>query len=99
KPASRFGMTVYNNLSLTEASYTRSPIKNVEGNQVEYVPFVNWRAGAQFTYKTWKLTYQFSYLGDQYAEATNAPKGDHTGVIGAVPAYYLMDLSAGWSYK
>lgn len=97
--SSKFGVTLYNNLSLTEATYTKSPIGNVQGNRVEYVPFINWKAGAQFGYKTWKLTYQFSYLSEQYSEATNATDGGYSGVIGIIPTYYVMDLSAGWSYK
>lgn len=96
---SKFGITVYNNLSLTKATYTKSPVKNVEGKNVEYVPFVNWKAGVQTTYKTWKLTYQFSYLSDQYADATNAEVGGFSAIIGVVPSYYVMDLSAGWSRK
>lgn len=94
-----FNMTVYNNLSLTKGTYTSSPIKNVEGKSVEYVPLINWKAGTQLTYKTWKLTYQFSYLSDQYADATNAQNGGVSAVIGPIPAYYVMDLSAGWSRK
>lgn len=97
--SSKFGVTIYNNLSLTEATYTKSPIGNVQGSRVEYVPFINWKAGAQFGYKTWKLTYQFSYLSEQYSEATNATDGGYSGVIGIIPTYYVMDLSAGWSYK
>lgn len=92
-------ITVYNNLSLTQANYTKSPIANIQGKHVEYVPFVNWKAGAQMTYRKWKLTYQFSYLSKQYSDATNAEKGGYSAVNGIVPAYYLMDLSAGWSYK
>lgn len=94
-----FNVTVYNNLSLTQANYTKSPIANIEGKRVEYVPLVNWKAGAQFSYKTWKLTYQFSYLSDQYSDATNAEKGGYSAVNGIVPAYYVMDLSAGWTRK
>lgn len=94
-----WGATVYSNLALTEASYTKSPIKNVKGKRVEYVPFMNWKAGLQTSYKRLRLTYQFSYLSDQYADATNAKDGGYSGVNGIVPAYYLMDVSAGWNYK
>lgn len=91
--------TLYSNLALTRAFYTQSPIKNIEGSRVEYVPFVNWKSGIQAGYKRYKLTYQFSYLGDQYADATNAEKGGYSGVNGKVPAYYLMDLSAAWNWR
>lgn len=95
----KWGTTVYSNLALTEATYTKSPVKNIEGKRVEYVPFVNWKAGVQANYRKLKLTYQFSYLSEQYADATNAEKGGYSGVNGLVPTYYLMDLSAGYSWK
>ena len=94
-----FTTTVYSNLALTKATYTKSPIANVQGKNVEYVPFINWKAGVQAAYKKFKLTYQFSFLSDQYADATNAEDGGYSGVNGKVPAYYLMDVSAGWNYK
>jgi Fe(3+) dicitrate transport protein len=91
--------TLYSNLALTSATYTRSPIKNITGKMVEYVPAVNWKAGLQSEYKNWKLTWQMSYLSDQYADATNVEKGGYSGVNGIVPAYMLVDVSAGWSRK
>ncbi|MCB9044514.1 MAG: TonB-dependent receptor [Chitinophagales bacterium] len=91
--------TVYSNLALTNATYTKSPIKNIQGKRVEYVPFINWKAGVQLGYEKWKLTYQFSYLSEQYTDATNAETGGYSAVNGKVPAYYLMDLSAGWTHK
>lgn len=95
----KWGTTIYSNLALTEAAYTKSPVKNIEGKRVEYVPFINWKAGVQANYRKFKLTYQFSYLSEQYADATNADKGGYSGVNGMVPTYYLMDLSAGYSWK
>lgn len=95
----KWGTTIYSNLALTEATYTKSPVKNIEGKRVEYVPFVNWKAGIQANYRKFKLTYQFSYLSEQYADATNAEKGGYSGVNGIVPTYYLMDLSVGYSWK
>jgi Fe(3+) dicitrate transport protein len=95
----KWGTTIYSNLALTEATYTKSPVRNIEGKRVEYVPFINWKAGVQANYRKLKLTYQFSYLSEQYADATNAEKGGYSGVNGLVPTYYLMDLSAGYSWK
>jgi Fe(3+) dicitrate transport protein len=99
KTDKNFGVTVYNNLSLTEAHYTKSPIANIQGKNVEYVPFMNWKAGIQANYKNFKLTYQFSSLSEQYADATNAKSGGYSGVNGIVPAYQLMDLSMSYNYK
>lgn len=94
-----WNMTVYSNLALTNAHYTQSPVKNIEGKRVEYVPVVNWKTGVQGSYKSWKITYQLSYLSDQYADATNAEKGGYSAVNGKVPSYKLMDLSASWNWR
>lgn len=99
KPSSKMDVTVYSNLALTNATYTQSDITAVEGKRVEYVPFLNWKTGLQTGYKNFKLTYQFSWLTDQYTDATNAPDGGYTGVNGKVPDYKLMDLSVSYSWK
>ncbi|MBL7720285.1 MAG: TonB-dependent receptor plug domain-containing protein [Flavipsychrobacter sp.] len=99
KADKKFALTVYNNLSLTNARYTRSPIANIEGRRVEYVPFMNWKAGIQAGYKNIKATLQFSSLSEQYADATNAESGGYSGVNGIVPAYRLVDLSLSYHYK
>ena len=91
--------TVYSNLSLTKSEYTKSHLKNIVGNEVEYVPTLNWRAGIQTSFRKFKLTYQFSHLSDQYTDVTNEVDGGYSAVNGLVPAYTLMDLSAGYSWK
>ena len=60
---------------------------------------MNWKAGVQANYKNFKLTYQFSSLSNQYADATNAEDGLQSGVNGLIPAYQLMDLSMSYNYK
>jgi Fe(3+) dicitrate transport protein len=94
-----WGASVFSNLALTEARYTKSPLKNVEGSRVEYVPFLNWKTGVQAGYKKVKLSWQLSHLSEQYSDATNAETGGYSGVNGKVPAYTLMDISASWSRK
>jgi Fe(3+) dicitrate transport protein len=91
--------SIYSNLALTKASYTKSPIQNVYGKEVEYVPFINWKGGIQAGYKNFKVTYQFSHLSDQYSDATNAEEGGSSAVNGLIPAYTLMDLSLGFNWK
>lgn len=96
--ASDWKLNIYSNLALTDARYTKSPIKNIEGNQVEYVPHMNWKAGIQSGYKSIKLTLQFSALSDQYADATNAETDKIAAVNGIIPAYQIADLSAAWTW-
>lgn len=95
----KWGFTIYSNLALTHSEYLESKIAGVAGKQVEYVPGVNWKAGLQTSFRRLKLTCQYSYLSKQYTEATNTNVNDFTAVNGPVPAYKLMDISAGWSYR
>ncbi|MEZ5015952.1 MAG: TonB-dependent receptor [Flavipsychrobacter sp.] len=91
--------SIYSNLAITQSEYTESPQKNIVGKELEYVPLINWKAGIQLGYKKLKLTYQFSHMGKQYTDATNAEDGGSSGVNGAVPTYQLMDVSISWSWK
>lgn len=95
----KWSATVYSNLAFIKSEYIESKIPGVTGNQVEYVPNVNWKTGIQASCRNFKLAYQFSYLSNQYTEATNSPSSGLSAVNGPVPAYKLMDISAGWSYR
>ncbi len=92
-------IVLYSNLALTSAEVTKSPIINVVGNRVEYVPVLNWKTGIQASLHQWKLTLQMSHLSEQFTDATNAFDGGYSGVNGILPAYTLLDLSAAWSWK
>lgn len=94
-----YKLSLYSNLALTNAHVTESPLPNVKGNRVEYVPVLNWKTGLHAGYKNIKLTLQCSHLSDQFTDATNAIDGGFSGVNGILPAYTLFDLSAGWSWK
>jgi Fe(3+) dicitrate transport protein len=94
-----YKLALYSNLALTSAHITKSPLPDVEGNRVEYVPVLNWKTGLHAAYRNIKLTFQCSHLSDQYTDATNAIEGGPSGVNGILPTYTLFDLSAGWSWK
>ena len=49
-------------------------------------------------YKKIKLAYQFSYTGQQYSDATNT-EYTTTAVIGEIPQYWVMDISASFTKK
>lgn len=92
-------LSLYSNLALTSAHITKSPIPNVIGKRVEYVPVLNWKTGLQAGYRNLKLTLQMSRLSEQFTDATNAYDGGYSGVNGILPEYTLLDFSAGWSWK
>lgn len=92
-------LALYSNLALTDATITESPLPNVKGKRVEYVPALNWKTGLQAGYRNIRLSLQWSHLSRQFTDATNAVKGGYSGVNGLLPAYTLVDLSAGWTWK
>ena len=91
-------LAVFSNFALINATYTGSNENGVEGNQVELVPTINIKSGLNFKWKKFTAAYQFSYLSDQYSDATNA-EFTPSAVEGLIPAYYVMDLSLSYVYK
>lgn len=91
------------NLALTRSEYQDSEDnKNVEGNQVEFIPDVNIKTGLNFGYKNLLGSLQYTYLSKQFTDATNAPQvvnDNQRGIEGSIPAYGILDLSLSYSYK
>jgi Fe(3+) dicitrate transport protein len=99
RDSSKIGGSVFINASYIQATYVRSREKNYVGNQVEYVSPVLIRGGLKIRSKNWQLQTQASYNSAQFSDASNAiqPSGD--AVIGEIPAYLVVDLSARYSFK
>ena len=97
--SSKIGGSVFINASYIQATYVRSREKNYVGNQVEYVSPVLIRGGLKIRSKNWQFQTQASYNSAQFSDASNAiePSGD--AVIGEIPAYFVVDLSARYSFK
>lgn len=95
---SPFGFSLFSNLTYTNAVYLKSQNKQIEGKKVEFAPQWIFRGGIGFKYKTLALAWQVSTLSQQFTDATNA-KYASTAIIGTIPTYYVMDLSASYSYK
>ncbi|WKK82981.2 TonB-dependent receptor [Marivirga arenosa] len=70
----------------------------IAGNKVELVPEVNIKTGLNYEWKSFSSTLQFTYLSEQYTEATNAER-TATGVDGIIPSFHVLDLSAKYKYK
>lgn len=87
------------NCAFIKSVYSHSKITGVQGNQVEFVPKYNLKTGVKLGYKKFKASIQYTYLSDQYSDATNAIDGGVSAVIGLIPAYYIMDLSLSYEYK
>ena len=94
-------LTTFVNAAFTKSEYTSSQEVNVKGNQVEFIPEMNLKTGINFGYKNFLAGLQYTYLSDQFTDATNAPqdKNDNQrGIEGSIPAYGVLDLSTSYSF-
>ncbi len=90
-------LVLFNNFSLIDATYTRSRDNAIAGNKVEYVPGVMLRSGINYAVNDLKVSAQWSFVDEQYADATNSVFNPNA-LTGIVPSYHVMDLSAEYGY-
>ncbi|MCY7359112.1 MAG: TonB-dependent receptor, partial [Rudanella sp.] len=98
-PTSPVSGVVFGNVALIKSAYKASEISGVVGRQVEFVPAINLKSGARIGYKNLKASFQYTYLSDQFSDATNARDGGVSSVIGLIPAYAIMDASVSYEFK
>ena len=87
---------LFANVALIRSTYKASELPGVAGKQVEFVPGVNLKSGVRLGYKNLKASFQYTYLSDQFTDATNAREGGVSAVIGLIPAYAIMDASVSY---
>jgi len=94
-----YSFNYFINTSFIDSKYTKSQENGVENNKVEFVPNVNIKTGIRFGYKNLLANLQYTYLSQQFTDASNAVESDLGGVIGEIPAYDIMDFSVSYTYK
>jgi len=94
-----FKFNYFLNTSVIQSEYTASKGNGVLGNRVEFVPELNFKTGLKFGYKNLLLNTQYSYLGQQFSDASNSTEATLNGVIGAIPDYDILDVSLSYAYK
>jgi len=95
---SPFSLGVFANISYLDGRYLKSANSYAAGKQLELVaPFIL-RTGIHFGYKSFQIAYQYSYTAKHYSDATNA-EWVPNAVVGVIPAYGVMDLSATYEWK
>lgn len=95
-------LSVFANTALTYSRYLQSEVPGVQGKEVEFIPLLNLKSGLSFGYRNFVGSLQFTYLSEQYTDATNASQNvldNQSGIRGAIPAYSIMDLSTSYTYK
>lgn len=91
-------LSLFTNLALIDATYAQSDENGIEGNEVELVPPVNFKTGLTYSSNNFEASYQFTYVGEHFSDASNARRTP-TAIEGIIPAYKVMDLSLKYSYK
>jgi Fe(3+) dicitrate transport protein len=102
KKQNELRLNYYINLAITNSVFTNSEEPGVENNELPFVPNVNLRTGLKAGYKNLLLNLQYSYLSEQFTDATNAPQDlndNQSGIIGTIPAYGVFDLSFSYRYR
>lgn len=95
---SNWSLKVFSNAAYTNSRYTSGGSNSVAGNWVELSPQFIMRAGATLSYKTAYVAFQYNHTSSQFTDATNAVSTP-TGVNGLIPAYNVVDLNVGYTYK
>lgn len=87
------------NLAYIYSEYASGGLPGIAGNRVEFVPEINIKSGLRLGGKKLKGSVQFTYLSQQFTDATNAVDGGVSAVVGEIPAYYVMDVSLSYRIK
>lgn len=67
--------------------------KNQQGKFVENAPQYIHRFGLTYRYKVFTTTFQYSMVGEAYADALNTEKANARATVGVIPAYQVADWS------
>lgn len=94
-----FSFNYFVNTSIISSEYTESDQIGVKGNKVEFVPDLNLKTGLKFGYEDLSASVQYTYLSQQFTDATNSVEGSISGVIGEIPSYDVLDVSLSYTYK
>jgi Fe(3+) dicitrate transport protein len=98
----QFAWNIFTNSALTGSEYLESDIVNIKGNEVEFVPLLNFKTGTSIGYKNFMSSLQLTYVTSQFTDAYNrtSEKSENTnGISGKIPAYYVADFSASYKWK
>tara|TARA_B100001741_G_scaffold313808_1_gene322213 strand:+ start:10160 stop:12571 length:2412 start_codon:yes stop_codon:yes gene_type:complete len=93
----QYRLNAFLNLSKISSKYTRSDQAGIEGNEIEYVPKINFKSGINFGYRKLKTSIQYSYVSKQFSDASNAIVGNSSGIIGQIPDYNIVDVSLSYN--
>lgn len=98
----RYSLSLFANTSVTRSEYIKSEIAGVVNNQVEFIPALNLKTGLRFGYGNLLGSFQYSYLSEQFTDASNAPqdrRDNQSGIVGTIPSYGVADASLSYRWR
>ncbi len=100
--ADRYQLRSFINAAFTRSEYLQSEENNVVGKRVEFIPQTNLKVGLRAGYRNLLINAQLGYLSEQFTDVENSRvplAGDsREGVVGEIPAYTVLDLSASYTF-
>ena len=90
---SNFKLNYFLNCAVIKSEYFDSQQNGIIGNSVEFVPKTNIKTGLYLSYKKININAQYTYLSQQFTDASNAVESSLSGVIGQIPEYKILDFN------
>tara|TARA_Y100000385_G_scaffold38578_1_gene35935 strand:+ start:9064 stop:11490 length:2427 start_codon:yes stop_codon:yes gene_type:complete len=94
-----YGASFFINTSIIDSKYESSDINGITGKKVEFVPNLNFKSGFKFSFKDFSSNIQYTYMSEQFTDASNSKDSNLSGVIGILPSYDVLDISFGYKYQ
>ena len=94
-----YGASFFVNTSLIDSEYKSSSINGITGKNVEFVPNLNFKSGFKFSFKDFSSNIQYSYMSEQFTDASNSIDSNLSGVVGVLPSYSVLDISLSYKYQ
>lgn len=95
-------LTTFSTASVNQAKYTNTNRTDILGKMVENTPIFSNRSGLTYAFKNWTSTFTFTYIGEQFSDATNA-ESDFSklsnGLFGLISAYHVADFSTKYTFN
>ena len=92
-------ITTFLNSAFLNSEYISAEQTGIIGNEVEFIPKVNIKSGITYSYKDFSGSFQYTFLSQQYSDATNSTESNLSGVIGLIPNYQILDFSLSYKKK
>ncbi len=95
----KYKLNIYSNLSFIESRYVKSQVNGVLNKKVEFIPKYNFKTGFNFSYNSMSLNFQYTYLSEQFTDASNSVNSNLSGVLGIIPQYDIVDVNVKYERK